>query len=97
MGLVNEHCLFLPAALVSGRCSKSLEAQPSHCEGRKVRVGGAGVAAIFHWFGKIPSGVSSAFGVNLDLYATVASAMGNELPKDYSLDSLDLSGVLFDG
>jgi arylsulfatase A len=59
--------------------------------------GGAGVPAIFHWPGNITPGVSSAFMVNLDIYATVAAITGSELPTGYKLDSLDMSGVLFGG
>jgi len=57
--------------------------------------GGGGVPAIFHWPGKIEPGVSSAFMVNLDIYATVAAITGSELPTGYKLDSLDMSAVLF--
>jgi arylsulfatase A-like enzyme len=59
--------------------------------------GGSGVPAIFHWPGKIEPGVSPAFMINLDIYATVAAITGSALPTDYQLDSLDMSGVLFRG
>jgi len=59
--------------------------------------GATGVPAIFRWPGKIEPGVSSAFMVNLDIYATVAAITESELPTGYKLDSLDMSGVLFRG
>ncbi len=57
--------------------------------------GGPGVPAIFNWPGKIKPAVSSAFAVNLDLYSTFAELAGAQLPTNYQVDSLDLSGVLF--
>jgi arylsulfatase A-like enzyme len=59
--------------------------------------GGSGVPAIFHWSGKIEPGVSGAFMVNLDMYATIAAITASELPTGYTTDSLDMSGVLFKG
>jgi len=35
--------------------------------------------------------------VNLDIYATVAAITGVDLPTGYTMDSLDMSGVLFRG
>lgn len=57
--------------------------------------GGAGVPAIFYWPRTIEPGLSSAFMVNLDIYAAVASITRSPLPTEYSLDSMDMSGVLF--
>ena len=59
--------------------------------------GGAGVPAIFSWPGKIAPGVSDAFMVNLDLYATVANLCGAPLPTDYTIDAFDMGPVLFQG
>lgn len=59
--------------------------------------GGPRVPGIFCWPGRIKPGVSSAFMVNLDIYATVASITESELPSGYELDSLDMSGVLLRG
>ena len=59
--------------------------------------GGPRVPAIFSWPGRIAPGVSDAFMVNVDLYATLAAVTGAEPPSDYVLDSLDLSQVLFAG
>ncbi|MHC4132927.1 MAG: sulfatase family protein [Planctomycetota bacterium] len=59
--------------------------------------GGTGVPAIFYWPGKIEPGVSLAFMINLDIYATVAAITASELPTKYKLDSLDMSGVLLRG
>ena len=59
--------------------------------------GGPRVPAIFSWPGRIALGVSDAFMVNVDLYATLAAVTGAEPPSDYVLDSLDLSQVLFAG
>ena len=59
--------------------------------------GGSGVPAIISWPGKIKPAVSSAFMVNLDIYATLAAITGSDLPTGYKVDSLDMSGVLFRG
>ena len=59
--------------------------------------GGPRVPGIFCWPGRIEPGVSPAFIANLDMYATVASMTGSELPSGYELDSLDMSGVLLRG
>ena len=59
--------------------------------------GGPRVPGIFYWPGKIEPGVTSAFMVNLDVYATAASITGSALPSGYELDSLDMSGVLLRG
>ena len=53
--------------------------------------------AIFSWPGRIVPGVSDAFMVNVDLYATLAAITGAEPPSGYPLDSLDLSETLFAG
>jgi arylsulfatase A-like enzyme len=59
--------------------------------------GGSGVPAIFSWPGKIESGISNAFAVNLDIYATLATITGSDLPTGHKLDSKDMSAVLFKG
>lgn len=59
--------------------------------------GGPRVPAIFSWPGRIAPGVSDAFMVNVDLYATFAAITGAEPPSGYPLDSLDLSDTLFAG
>lgn len=59
--------------------------------------GGSRVPGIFYWPGRIEPGVTSAVMMNLDMYATVASITGGELPSGYELDSLDISGVLLRG
>ncbi len=59
--------------------------------------GGPRVPGIFYWPGRIKPGVISAFMVNLDLYVTLAHLTNSDLPSDYRLDSLDMSGVLLRG
>ena len=59
--------------------------------------GGPRVPAMFSWPGRIAPGVTDAFMVNLDLYATLAAVTGAAVPSAYPLDSLDLSEVLFAG
>jgi arylsulfatase A-like enzyme len=59
--------------------------------------GGPRVPAIFSWPGRIAPGVTDAFMVNVDLYATVAAITGAEPPQGYPLDSLDLSDTLLAG
>ena len=56
--------------------------------------GGPRVPAIFSWPGTVAPGVTEAFMVNLDLYATVATITGAALPSGYALDSRDMSDVL---
>lgn len=57
--------------------------------------GGAGVPAIISWPKHIEPMVSSEFMVNLDLFQTIASITKSKLPSGYQIDSLDMSGVLF--
>lgn len=59
--------------------------------------GGPRVPTIFSWPGRIKPGVSDAFMVNIDLYATLATITGATPPSDYDLDSLDMSDVLLSG
>jgi len=56
--------------------------------------GGSRVPAIFSWPGKIKAGATDAFMINLDIYATVATITGGNIPVGYKLDSQDMSGVL---
>ena len=59
--------------------------------------GGPRVPAIVSWPRQIAPGVTDAFMVNLDWYATLAAIVDAERPSDYPLDSLDLSAVLLAG
>lgn len=59
--------------------------------------GGPRVPAIFSWPGRIAPGVSDAFMVNVDLFATLAAITGAAPPSGYPLDSLDLSDTLLAG
>ena len=59
--------------------------------------GGPRVPAMFSWPGRIAPGVTDAFMVNVDLYATLAAITGAEPPSGYPLDSLDLSETLLAG
>ena len=59
--------------------------------------GGPRVPAVFCWPGRIEPGITPAFMVNLDMYATAARITESELPSGYALDSLDMSGALLRG
>ncbi len=59
--------------------------------------GGMREPAIAWWPGRIPAGrVTTAISSSLDLLATIAALADASLPDDRTLDSLDLSDVLFD-
>lgn len=59
--------------------------------------GGPRVPAVFSWPGTIGPGVTDAFMVNIDLYATIATLTGSSLPSGYEIDSIDMSKVLTAG
>ncbi|MBS1829238.1 MAG: sulfatase [Acidobacteria bacterium] len=53
--------------------------------------GGVRVPAVFRWPGKIPAGrVTSEIAANIDIYSTFAALAGAALPKDRTIDSLNL-------
>jgi len=52
---------------------------------------------IFYWKGKVKPGVVSDIGSTLDLFSTICSIGGAEVPVDRTMDSEDLSPVLFEG
>jgi arylsulfatase A-like enzyme/CubicO group peptidase (beta-lactamase class C family) len=56
--------------------------------------GGVRTPAIFWWPGTIRPGVVSGIGSGLDLLATAATLSGAMLPKDRTLDSIDLTSTL---
>lgn len=56
--------------------------------------GGHRVPAIFYWKDKIPQGVSEEMVLSMDLFPTIASLLGLEVPKD--LSGRNLAGI-FDG
>ena len=58
--------------------------------------GGYRVPGIFRWPGKIKPGVVNGMGANLDLYATFATLVGADQPRELKgYISKDLGGVLF--
>lgn len=58
--------------------------------------GGMRVPAIFWWPEKVESGLVRDIGSTLDIFTTVSSIVGIEIPDDRKIDGLDLSPVLFD-
>lgn len=59
--------------------------------------GGMREPTIFYWKGKVKQGVVSDIGSTLDLFSTICSIGGAEVPVDRTMDSEDLSPVLFEG
>lgn len=59
--------------------------------------GGLRVPGIFSWPGTISPAVIDGIGVQVDLFATLATIANLSLPEDRDYDSIDLSGVLLDG
>ena len=59
--------------------------------------GGMREPTIFYWKGKVKPGVVSDIGSTLDLFSTICSIGGAEVPVDRTMDSEDLSPVLFEG
>ncbi len=59
--------------------------------------GGGRVPCIFHWPETIRPRTTSAFGVNTDLYATLAAVSGARISDGQAIDSHDMSGVLLSG
>jgi arylsulfatase A-like enzyme len=58
--------------------------------------GGQRVPAIAYWPGRIKAGsVTDETAIGMDLFATMASIAGAEIPRGLELDGVDLSGVLF--
>lgn len=59
--------------------------------------GGVRVPLLASWPGKIPAGVTTdAFATLMDIFPTVGSLVGAELPQDLALDGSDISGVLLE-
>ena len=56
--------------------------------------GGPRVPTIFYWPNHIETRDSDAFMVNIDIYATLSTLTGSQLPSEYKLDSIDMSEVL---
>jgi uncharacterized sulfatase len=56
--------------------------------------GGVRVPAIFWWPGTIAPGVTSEIGAGMDLFTTALALAGAPLPRDRTLDGLDLTPVL---
>ncbi len=52
---------------------------------------------IFYWPGKIKPMVVTDIGSTLDLFATIATLAGAEVPTDREMDSYDLGPTLFNG
>jgi arylsulfatase A-like enzyme len=59
--------------------------------------GGMRVPAVFYWPGRIKPGIVMDMGATLDLFPTVCSLTGADVPDDRMMDGYDLSPVLFDG
>ncbi|MEM9894967.1 MAG: sulfatase [Bacteroidota bacterium] len=58
--------------------------------------GGMRVPAVFWWPEKIKPAVVRDLGSTLDLFTTVSSLIGTDIPKDRKMDGVDLSPTLFD-
>jgi arylsulfatase A len=58
--------------------------------------GGHRVPAIAYWKGKISIAVSDEFIMSFDLFPTILSICGLEIPGNLKLDGMDFSSVLFD-
>ena len=58
--------------------------------------GGMREPTVFYWKGKINPAVVSDIGSTSDLFSTICSITGAEVPSDRFMDSEDLSPVLFD-
>jgi arylsulfatase A len=58
--------------------------------------GGMREPTIFYWKGKISPGVVSDIGSTLDLFSSICSITGAEVPSDRVMDSEDLSPALFE-
>jgi arylsulfatase A-like enzyme len=52
---------------------------------------------IFYWPGRIEPGTVMDMGATLDLFPTVCSLAGADVPDDRVMDGYDLSPVLFEG
>lgn len=59
--------------------------------------GGFRVPAIIKWKGKFAKGVKNTFVSSMDLFPTLASLVGAELPQDRVLDGLNISSILETG
>lgn len=59
--------------------------------------GGQRVSCIMRWPGRIqPGRETQGIAASIDLYTTLASIGGAEIPTDRAVDGVDLSGVLFE-
>ncbi len=58
---------------------------------------GMRVPGIFWWPGKIKPGIQTDLGSTLDIFTTLVSMAGGELPKDRIIDGLDLTETLLQG
>ena len=56
--------------------------------------GGLRVPLIAHWPGKIKPSVCGELVTSMDLYPTLASIGGAEIPRDRIIDGIDISGLL---
>ena len=59
--------------------------------------GGVRVPAIFSWPGHIEPGVITDVGSTLDLFSTIVTLAGGEVPTERVLDGFDLSATLLEG
>jgi len=58
--------------------------------------GGMREPAIFRWSNQIKPQIVSDIGSTLDIYTTICSITGSEIPQDRIIDGVDLSSALFD-
>ncbi|MEQ9168624.1 MAG: sulfatase-like hydrolase/transferase, partial [Fulvivirga sp.] len=58
---------------------------------------GMRVPGIFWWPGKIKPGIQTDLGSTLDIFTTLVSMAGGEIPKDRIIDGLDLTATLLEG
>ena len=59
--------------------------------------GGHRVPAMVYWKERITPGISDEALMTMDLFPTLVSITGGDLPKGVQLDGVDFSSVLFDG
>lgn len=59
--------------------------------------GGHRVPAMACWKGRITPGISDETLITMDIFPTLVSITGGDLPKGIQLDGVDFSPVLFDG